>query len=66
MVGIEGSLIGPDLGLVPGAIGLSQMRAGELAPQVVWNGRNYVVSWIDERGLFRPRDAASSSHQPAW
>jgi hypothetical protein len=49
VVGIEGSLIGPDLGLVPGPLGLSQLRAGELIPSVVWNGRNYVVSWVDER-----------------
>jgi hypothetical protein len=49
VVGIEGSLLGPDLSLVPGPLGLSQLRAGKLAPQVVWNGRNYVVSWIDER-----------------
>jgi hypothetical protein len=49
VVGIEGSLVGPDLGVVPGPLGLSQLRAGQLAPQVIWNGRNYVVSWIDER-----------------
>lgn len=49
VVGIEGSLLGPDLSPASGAIGLSQMPAGQLAPEVVWNGRNYVVSWIDER-----------------
>lgn len=49
VVGIEGSLIGPDLALVPGLIGLSQLRAGELAPTVVWTGRSYLVSWIDQR-----------------
>ena len=49
VVGIEGSLIGPDLSLAPGPLGLSQLRAGELIPSVVWNGRNYVVSWVDER-----------------
>ena len=49
IIGIEGSRIGPDLSVVPGPLGLSQLRAGELVPSVVWNGRNYVVSWDDER-----------------
>ncbi|HET9953794.1 MAG TPA: hypothetical protein VFQ61_04805 [Polyangiaceae bacterium] len=49
IVGIEGSFLGADLSVRPGPLGLSQLRAGEFAPQVVWDGRNYVVSWTDQR-----------------
>jgi hypothetical protein len=48
-VGIEGSLVAPDLTTDGTSHSFTQLPAGEFAPTVVWDGRDYVVTWFDER-----------------
>ncbi|MCL2449544.1 MAG: hypothetical protein FWD17_11400, partial [Polyangiaceae bacterium] len=47
--GIEGSLIDPALGITAAGIPLSAVANQQSSPAVTWDGRNYLVSWIDER-----------------
>src|SRR6185436_8686141 len=46
---ISGVLLRPDLSIAADGLSFAGLPAGELAPQVVWNGRDYLVSWIDTR-----------------
>ncbi|WP_437914999.1 hypothetical protein WME73_05625 [Sorangium sp. So ce302] len=46
--GIEGSLIGPDLALAAGRLGLSPLPNRQGAPRVAWTGESYLVAWTDE------------------
>jgi hypothetical protein len=47
--GIEGSLIGADLQLQNGKIGLTAVPNPQGYPVLVYNGTDYVVQWTDER-----------------
>jgi hypothetical protein len=47
--GIEGSLVAPDLTTDGTSHSFTQLPTGELAPSVVWDGQDYVVTWFDER-----------------
>ncbi|WP_437532809.1 hypothetical protein WME79_05395 [Sorangium sp. So ce726] len=46
--GIEGSLIGPDLALAAGRLGLSPLPNKQGTPRVAWTGESYLVAWTDE------------------
>ncbi|WP_437984654.1 hypothetical protein [Sorangium sp. So ce117] len=56
--GIEGSLIGPDLALAAGRLGLSPLPNRQGAPRVVWTGESYLVAWTDEPDPDRERMTA--------
>jgi hypothetical protein len=47
--GIEGSLVAPDLTVGATSLSFAQLPGGEIAPQVVWDGQDYLVTWTDER-----------------
>ena len=47
--GIEGSLIGADLQIQNGQIGLTAVANSQGYPSLVYNGTDYVVQWTDER-----------------
>lgn len=47
--GIEGSLIGADLQVQNGQIGLTAVASSQGYPSLVFNGTDYVVQWTDER-----------------
>ncbi|WP_437487033.1 hypothetical protein WME75_05385 [Sorangium sp. So ce1014] len=49
--GVEGSLIGPDLALAAGRIGLSPLPNQQWSPRVVWTGESYLVAWTHQPGL---------------
>lgn len=49
-VGIDGSLIAPDLTVTADALVLNGVPASRESPHAAWNGHDYVVSWTDERG----------------
>ncbi|XXY45086.1 hypothetical protein WME91_34300 [Sorangium sp. So ce269] len=56
--GIEGSLIGPDLALAAGRLGLSPVPNKQGTPCVVWTGESYLVAWTDEPDPDRERMTA--------
>ncbi|XYH98623.1 hypothetical protein ACMHYB_02360 [Sorangium sp. So ce1128] len=56
--GIEGSLIGPDLALAAGQLGLSPLPNKQGTPRVVWTGESYLVAWTDEPDPDRERMTA--------
>ena len=47
--GIEGSLIGGDLQIQNGQIGLTAVANSQSYPRLAYDGSNYVVEWTDER-----------------
>jgi len=48
-VGIDGSLIAPDLTVTADGLAFFGLPASKVSSQAAWNGHDYVVSWIDER-----------------
>ncbi|WP_437761332.1 hypothetical protein WME77_24720 [Sorangium sp. So ce764] len=56
--GIEGSLIGPDLALAAGRLGLNPLPNRQGAPRVAWTGESYLVAWTDEPDPDRGRMTA--------
>ena len=49
VVGIEGSLVAPDLTTDGTSHSFTQLPTGQIAPSVVWDGQDYVVTWFDQR-----------------